>query len=38
MDILLDEVACVLMTSVVASFVDTLEMAVLISVAEMVFW
>lgn len=38
MDILLDEVACVLMSSVVASFIDTLEMAVLISVAEMVFW
>lgn len=38
MDILLDEVDCVLMTSVVASLIDTLEMAVLISVAEMVFW
>ena len=38
MDILLDEVGCVLMTSVVASFVDTLEMAVLTSVAEIVFW
>lgn len=38
MDILLGEVACVLMTSVVASFADTLEMAVLTSVAEMVFW
>ena len=38
MDILLEEVTCVLVTSVVASFVDTLEMTVLVSVAELVSW